>query len=298
MKLPDNLDIAEVLERIALLLEEQGADRYRVRAYRQAADVVRAYPRSVGRIAVDEGMEGLTGLPAIGRSIGSAIRELVLTGRIAMLERLEGQVSPEDLFCTVAGIGDELAHNIHQTLGIESLEELELAAHDGRLATVPGFGPRRVAGVRDALAGILSRSSRRRARQRRWDEYNNVFSKHERPSVAELLDADAEYRKRASNGELRCIAPRRFNPGHKAWLPVLHTRRGGWQMNVMFSNTARAHELGKTGDWVVLYFEQDGQEDQCTVVTETHGPMAGRRVVRGREEECRRYHLRRAPASR
>jgi DNA polymerase (family X) len=287
MQLPGNDEIADPLERIALLLAEQDADPYRVRAYRQAADVVRRYPDPIAGIAVEEGIEGLTRLPGIGRSIGGAIREFVATGRIGLLERLEGQVSPEDLFCTMSGIGEELARNIHRKLGIESLEELELAAHDGRLETVPGFGPRRVAGVRDALAGILSRSSRRRARQRHWDEHHRRPAGHARPSVAELLDVDAEYRRRAAAGELRRIAPRRFNPEHVAWLPVLHTRRGPWELNAMFSNTARAHELGRTGDWVVIYYEQDGEEDQCTVVTETRGSLAGRRVVRGREQECR-----------
>lgn len=290
MSLPDNAEIADPLERIALLLEEQDADRYRVRAYRRAADIIRRHPESVARIANEEGIEGLVRLSGIGRSIGAAIRELVATGRIALLERLEGQVSPEDLFCTVSGIGEDLAHGIHQKLGIESLEELELAAHDGRLDTVPGFGPRRVAGVRDALAGILSRSSRRRARQRRWDEHHQRSTAHERPTVSQLLDADAEYKQRAAAGELRLIAPRRFNPDREAWLPVLHTRRDGWEMNVMYSNTARAHELGRTNDWVVIYFEKDGEEDQCTVVTETRGPLAGRRVVRGREGECRAYY--------
>lgn len=51
-------------------------------------------------------------------------------------------------------------------------------------------------------------------------------------------------------------------------------------------NTFRAHEQNKIRDWVVIYFERDGEEDQCTVVTERTGPLAGRRVVRGREKEC------------
>jgi hypothetical protein len=56
----------------------------------------------------------------------------------------------------------------------------------------------------------------------------------------------------------------------------------------LFSNTARAHDLGRTHDWVVIYFyDDDHRESQCTVVTETHGPMTGKRVVRGREAECR-----------
>ena len=84
------------------------------------------------------------------------------------------------------------------------------------------------------------------------------------------------------------IAPKRFNPDGKAWLPVLHTDRADWHFTALYSNTARAHELGRTNDWVVLYYyDGDHREGQCTVVTETHGPLAGARVVRGRESECR-----------
>ena len=66
---------------------------------------------------------------------------------------------------------------------------------------------------------------------------------------------------------------------------MLHTERAPWSFTALFSNTARAHELGTTGDWVVIYFERDGREGQCTVVTEHSGPAAGERVVRGREDE-------------
>jgi hypothetical protein len=56
----------------------------------------------------------------------------------------------------------------------------------------------------------------------------------------------------------------------------------------LFSNSARAHQLGRTADWVVIYFHRDGVvEGRRTVVTEGTGPDRGRRVVRGRESECR-----------
>ena len=58
----------------------------------------------------------------------------------------------------------------------------------------------------------------------------------------------------------------------------------------MFSNTPLAHRLGKVRDWVVVYFGRDGATGQCTVVTAKDGPLAGRRVVRGREVECARYY--------
>lgn len=104
--------------------------------------------------------------------------------------------------------------------------------------------------------------------------------------VAELLDVDREYRARAAAGTLPRIAPRRFNPAREAWLPVLHTGRGGRQYTALYSNTARAHELGATGDWVVVYRDDHDGRGLWTVVTVRRGPLAGRRVVRGREEAC------------
>ena len=74
-------------------------------------------------------------------------------------------------------------------------------------------------------------------------------------------------------------------------MPILRTRHGVWTFTALFSNTARAHEAGKTNDWVVIYFERQGQgEEQRTVITQAQGPLAGRRVVRGREAETRHHY--------
>jgi len=289
---PSNDEIASVLERVADLLEAQGAETFRLRAYRAAADTVRHEPRLVAEIADKEGLKGLEELSGIGKSLASTIREFVAAGRLAMLDRLEGEVAPEDLIATIPGIGEQLAKRIHDQLGVETLEDLELAAHDGRLETVRGFSRRRAQAVRDSLAGMLSRSSRRRARQLRIAEHEHDAHDiaPEEPSIAMLLSVDDEYRCKAERGELRKITPRRFNPEKAAWLPVLHADREGWSFTALFSNTARAHELGTTHDWVILYYERDGHEKQCTVVTERRGDLAGLRVVRGREDDCRRYY--------
>jgi len=67
--------------------------------------------------------------------------------------------------------------------------------------------------------------------------------------------------------------------------------RDPWHFTALFSNTARAHELNRTRDWVVIYFyDDDHDEGQHTVVTETSGRLKGRRVVRGREAECRDFY--------
>ena len=283
---PTNQEIADVLERVAALLEAQDANPYRVNAYRKAARLVERSDRPIAQLAHSDEGEKLEDLPDIGKSIGGAIREFVHTGRLILLERLEGQVSPEDLFTTIPGIGEELARRIHSELHIETLEDLELAAHDGRLEKVPGMGHRRVTAVRDSLESVLSRSGRRRARRLSLLDKAGIHGESAQPSVALLLGVDEEYRNKAEKGKLRTISPRRFNPDGKYRLPILHTDREGWHFNALFSNTARAHELGKTRDWVVIYYEKDGHENQHTVVTEPHGPMKGHRVVRGREKEC------------
>ncbi len=111
------------------------------------------------------------------------------------------------------------------------------------------------------------------------------------PEVGLLLQVDHEYREGARAGGLPRIAPRRYNPEHEAWLPVLHARRDAWHFTALFSNTDRAHELHRVGDWVVVFFDDgEGRRGQATVVTERRGALTGRRVVRGREPECMRHY--------
>jgi hypothetical protein len=117
-----------------------------------------------------------------------------------------------------------------------------------------------------------------------------------RPPVDLLLAIDREYRRRARLGELRRFAPGRFNPGQEAWLPVLRVERHGWTIEALFSNSLRAHELGRTQDWVVIYHRRDGVSGQCTVVTARQGRLLDLRVIRGRESECLRYYEQRRAA--
>jgi hypothetical protein len=278
---PQNAAVSARLEELAALLESQGANRFRVDAYRRGADLVRGLDRPVGHLLASEGIEGLERLPAIGTTIARAIRDLVETGRLPMLERLRGESDAITLLMSVPGIGRTLADRLHHDHGIDTLEDLEAAAHDGRLAAIPSFGAKRLRGVREALAARLGRVPR-----------GVVVS--DAPSVADLLRVDREYRLKVSAGTLRTIAPRRFNPGRESWLPVLHTALGARHFTALFSNTARAHELGKTREWVVIYVDGGGGERQYTVVTASRGPLAGKRVVRGREPECLVYYGERA----
>ena len=282
----DNARCADRLREAADLLEAQGANPFRISAYRKAADTVVDLKEDLGALIEREGMAGLEALPGIGRGIASALLEMVRTGRWIQLERLRGSADPAQLFTAVPGLGHRLAERIHETLHIDTLEALELAAHDGRLETVSGVGPRRAAAIRSSLQSMLARG-----RPRRMAAAGDQPKAAHGPTVDVLLDVDREYREKAEAGSLPTIAPKRFNPSGDAWLPVLHAMRGDWHFTALFSNTAQAHQLNRTRDWVVLYFYDDQHtEGQHTVVTETHGPLAGRRVVRGREAECRAHY--------
>jgi hypothetical protein len=201
---------------------------------------------------------------------------MVVSGHCGQLERLRGSTDPEKIFRTIPGIGPVLARKLAENLQVETLEALEIAAHDGTLERLDGIGPRRAQMIRVALSERLGRPRLRHSR-----------AAAERPDIDMLLDVDREYREKAAAGVLRLIAPKRLNPAGKAWLPILHTERGEWIFTALYSNTLLAHRLGRTKDWVVIHYHTDtSPEGQCTVVTEATGPAAGRRVVRGRELEC------------
>jgi len=276
--LTENELVARVLDEVADLLATQEAKPYRSQAFHRGADTVRSLGMPVADVIESRGSEGLARLPHIGAGLARAIAEFLSTGRLRRLEWLRGHVDTEALLTTIPGVGPALAHRFHEDLGVHSLEELENAAYDGRLAHLAGLGPRRVQSIKDSLAQRLRRP-----------RLHGLHATAALP-IAELLDVDREYRSRAAAGSLHCVTPRRFNPQHRAWLPILHTERGDRRYTALFSNTARAHTLNKTHDWVIIYAEDEGADRQATVVTEPRGPLEGLRVVRGRERESLRYY--------
>ena len=274
-----NVEIGRRLEEVADLLEAQKANPFRVQAYRRAAESVRRLSTPLAKIWHEQGDQGLRAVSGVGERLGTALRTLITTGRLPMLDRLRGETDPVALLESVSGIGSVLAERLHSELGIDSLEDLEAAAHDNRLRDLAGIGKKKLAGIVDSLATRLGRV-RREGPTRDGDE----------PSVEELLEIDREYRQKATADQLPRITPRRFNPGGEAWLPILHTHRGERNYTALYSNTARAHELGRIRDWVVLYYDGGSDERQATVITSLRGSLTGKRIVRGRENECEQFY--------
>lgn len=163
------------------------------------------------------------------------------TGRWQYLERLRADTDPVELFTTIPGIGLKLARRPQDALQVDTLADLEAAAYSGRLEAVPGVGRRRADLIRNSLAGMLGRIRSRSPEQR------------QKPSIALLLELDREYREKIAADQLPKIAPKRFNPTHEAWLPILHVHREPWNFTVLYSNTARAHELARVKDWAAIF---------------------------------------------
>ncbi|MGR8932836.1 MAG: helix-hairpin-helix domain-containing protein [Gammaproteobacteria bacterium] len=277
----DNRQIAAKLRAIAALLEEQQANPFRINAYQYAAASVEALTEPLAETLRSKGFAALTEVPGIGPGIARSISEYLNTGRMSRLDSLQAGHDPIPLFEQIPGVGPTMAHRIIETLHIDSLEALETAARNGRLKTVAGFSAKKIELLQTWLDHVLGSRRPRIAAQTAIDE----------PPVAVLLHIDALYRKKAAEGELPRLAPKRFNPTGEAWLPIMHKTQQNWHFTALFSNTARAHQLDRTSDWVVIYFYDDQHhEGQHTVVTETRGSLIGKRVVRGRETECREHY--------
>lgn len=285
---PSNQEIANSFERIGELLAEQNANPYRIRAYRRASQILNDRKEPVAEMVLDGHTQALEAIPGIGESLTRQIEEIVRIGKSSLLMRLQGDIEPENLFAQVPGIGEKLAHKIVQQLHIHSLEGLELAAHDGRLGIIEGFGKGRVDLIKIYLAGLLNPSARKWLLKAipKLEKEPSVES----PSVAAILEMDDEYFEKAAKGALEMITPKRFNPYNEAWLPIYHAQKEGWNMTALFSNTAQAYELEKTDNWVIIFFDNAQYHDQVTVVTETSGPLKGKRVIRGSEAKCSAFY--------
>ena len=210
----DNAAVADMLREAAELLATQGANPFRVAAYRKASDTVAGLTDSSVRSLFErEGREGLDKLPAVGKGIASTIAEILITGHWAQLDRLRGEVNPVQLFRTIPGVGSQSAERIHDQLGVDTLEALEVAALRGQLQQVPGIGPRRAAAIRAALTQLLDRT-----RVLRSSQYRTASTSA--PTIDLLLQVDQEYRSEADVGMLPAIAPRRFNPSGQKTLAI------------------------------------------------------------------------------
>lgn len=135
-----NADIASQLDKVADLLDIEGANPFRVRAYRRAARMVGELPRNVSDMLAQG--ENLDDLPGIGKDLADKIALIARGKRLPMLDELEHQV-PAGITALLAlsGLRPKRVHLLHEKLGIDSVAQPAAAAKAGRLHEVRGFGP-------------------------------------------------------------------------------------------------------------------------------------------------------------
>ncbi|HEY3011326.1 MAG TPA: DNA polymerase/3'-5' exonuclease PolX [Gemmatimonadales bacterium] len=183
----DKKAVAQVLEQIAAFLELKSENPFRIRAFRTAARAITGFPGDL-RLSLQDG--SLASVKGVGPATLQIVAELVNTGRASMLEELREQIPPGLVeMLEISGLGVAKIRQIHDVLGIDSLPELEAAAHDGRLAKLPRFGPRTSENILKAIA-FLRQASAYRLSHHAADEAEGLRAALERlPGVTSAITA-------------------------------------------------------------------------------------------------------------
>lgn len=154
-----NADIAAIFEEIADRLEIQGANPFRIRAYRNAARTVGELSQEA-RALLDKG-EDLTRLPGIGEDLAAKIHEIVTTGRCSLLERLRRELPPAVTeLLQIPGLGPKRVKALYHDLEVQTVEQLYRAARDGRIRALPGFGEKTELNILQAVEAHVSQARR------------------------------------------------------------------------------------------------------------------------------------------
>ena len=149
MNLITKEELVEILETIARLLELKGENAFKVRAYQNAARAVETYSGNLERATQDG---ALTEIPGIGKAIAEKIKLLCETGRLPYFDELKAEFPPGlfELF-ELQGLGGKRIGALYSQLGIASIEQLEAACKDGRVAALAGFGGKTATNICQAI---------------------------------------------------------------------------------------------------------------------------------------------------
>ncbi len=199
-----NNDLAAIFERIARLLEIKGEVVFKIRAYQKAAESLQVLGEDINTVAKEGRLEAI---PGVGKAIAEKIQELLSTGSLDFLERLEEEVPPSlmDLL-EVPDFGPRKTQLVWQELGVTDLPGLEAAAKEGKLRKLPGMGEKSEARV---LAGIaaLSRRTGRMTLGTAWNQANRWLEwLREQPGVLRAEPGGSLRRWKETIGDLDLVA--------------------------------------------------------------------------------------------
>lgn len=200
-----NSDVVDIFNRVADLLEIEGANQYRVRAYRDAARTISTMSRNVSDMVDSE--EDLTELPGIGEDLAGKIQEIVQTGDLRLLEEIEQRTPPTlAMMLDVAGLGPKRVQTIYEELGVTTLEELQDAAEQGHIRDLHGLGPKTEKKILEDLErwSAEEKRTRRDVAEERVEPLLDFLRNLE---AVERVEAAGSYRRRKETvGDLDILA--------------------------------------------------------------------------------------------
>ncbi len=196
-----NADITAIFEEIADLLEIQGANTFRIRAYRNAARILSDLPQEA-RLLVERG-DDLTRLPGIGADLAIKIEEIVTSGHCSLLDRLRHELPPAITeLLKIPGLGPKRVKALYHDLDVQTVEQLQRAAQDGRIRALHGFGAKIEQNILQAVQAHASQSRRfKLATAAQYAETLRAFLQAI-PGVQQVVVAGSFRRMRETVGDL------------------------------------------------------------------------------------------------
>lgn len=235
----ENLEISAVLGELGDLLEIQGSNPFRIRAYRNAVRTISGLTQSLASML--EAGDDLTELPGIGKDIAKYIGELIETGALARLDEI-GREVPRSLIELVKldGVGPKKVQKLWQELGVTGIDELVQAIEAGRVAGLDGFGETTVAKISRAIEDYRKRAGRFRLDQVEALVRPLVAHMGEAPGVARVEVAGSYRRRKETVGDIDLLIQ-----AEEGWPEIMAHFTG-------FSSVERVVSAGETRGSVVL----------------------------------------------
>ena len=206
-----NADISKIFTRLADLLEIEGANPFRVRAYRTAAQTIDDLPRSATEMIAAG--EDLTELPGIGKDLAAKIQEIAETGRLQVLAEVEARTpSTLAVLTSIPGLGPKRVHALHEVLGITSLEDLARAAKEQKIRSLPRFSAKLEAKIAEEIAKYTQAERRFKiATAEDFAETLCAFLK-KAPGIRDVVVAGSYRRRKDTIGDLDILVTCEHGP--------------------------------------------------------------------------------------
>jgi len=201
-----NSEISDIFNKVADLLEINGSNQFRIRAYREAAGLVTNQSRQIQDMIEDD--EDLTKLPGIGDDLAAKMKEIVETGELKQLKELEKKLPIElTQLLDIEGLGPKRVAKLYQQLDIQSMSDLKQSLEKGEIKDLEGFGEKTQKNIKQALKEYHERGQERTYLKVAEEQVQPLIQYlKEIPQVKEVEAAGSYRRKKETIGDIDILA--------------------------------------------------------------------------------------------